>query len=56
MAAEISGASLRLNALDAHPNEKYNALVARHLMPHLAMLYSEIRQRNPEQVFRATLP
>jgi GDSL-like Lipase/Acylhydrolase family len=35
VAAKVDGASLRLNALDAHPNEKYNAIVARHLAPYL---------------------
>jgi hypothetical protein len=28
-------AALRLNVLDAHPNERYNVLVAEHLTPYL---------------------
>jgi lysophospholipase L1-like esterase len=36
MQQEIPEGSLRLNALDAHPNERYNALVAEHLAPWLA--------------------
>ena len=43
MQAKVSASSLRLNALDAHPNEEYNALVARHLTPYLARIYSETR-------------
>jgi hypothetical protein len=31
-------ASLRLNALDPHPNEKYNALIAQHLTPYLSAM------------------
>ncbi len=32
----IPESSLRLNAVDAHPNEKYNAVVAEELAPHLS--------------------
>lgn len=35
-ASGISEASLRLNPLDAHPNEKYNAVVAEHLAAYLS--------------------
>lgn len=52
--ANVSESSLRLNALDAHPNEKYNALVARHLAPYLAELYAATRGR--EQALRARFP
>jgi len=38
IASGIDEASLRLNALDAHPNEKYNAFVAAELAPFLARL------------------
>jgi hypothetical protein len=34
----VEEASLRLNAIDAHPNEKYNALVAEALAPRIARL------------------
>jgi lysophospholipase L1-like esterase len=34
----VEEASLRLNAIDAHPNEKYNALVAEALAPQIARL------------------
>ena len=36
IASGIDEASLRLNALDAHPNEKYNAFVAEALAPFVA--------------------
>lgn len=36
IASGIDEASLRLNALDAHPNEKYNAFVAEQLTPFVA--------------------
>jgi hypothetical protein len=36
IASGIDEASLRLNALDAHPNEKYNAFVAEQLVPFVA--------------------
>jgi lysophospholipase L1-like esterase len=36
IASGIDEASLRLNALDAHPNEKYNAFVAEQLAPFIA--------------------
>jgi len=49
MEANVRASSLRLNALDAHPNEKYNALVAGYLTPYLEKLYSEIRTPKPEQ-------
>ena len=35
------GSDLRLNLLDEHPNEKYNALVADVLYPHLVKLIAE---------------
>ena len=38
IASGIDEASLRLNALDAHPNEKYNAFVAEALAPFIAKL------------------
>jgi hypothetical protein len=34
-ASGVHYAALRLNALDAHPNERYNVLVAEHLTPYL---------------------
>jgi hypothetical protein len=42
--AGVSGAALRLNALDAHPNERYNALVARQLTPYLEGFYTRTRR------------
>ena len=38
IASGIDEASLRLNALDAHPNEKYNAFVAEALAPFIGAL------------------
>lgn len=38
IASGIDEASLRLNALDAHPNDKYNAFVAEALAPFIAKL------------------
>ena len=38
IASGIDEASLRLNALDAHPNDKYNAFVAEALAPFIAQL------------------
>ena len=38
IASGIDEASLRLNALDAHPNEKYNAFVAEALAPFIGRL------------------
>jgi lysophospholipase L1-like esterase len=36
--AGVEAASLRLNVVDAHPSEKYNALVAEHLTPFVEKL------------------
>jgi lysophospholipase L1-like esterase len=38
IASGVDESSLRLNVLDAHPNEKYNALVAEQLAPFIAKL------------------
>ena len=50
IARQLEEASLRLNALDAHPNDKYNALVAEELRPFfsrvLAMLGNRIEVQN----------
>lgn len=44
LARGIDGASLRLNALDAHPNERYNALIAELLAADLARFLSAKRE------------
>jgi hypothetical protein len=43
IARGVAGASLRLNALDAHPNERYNALVAEELAADLAQFLAAKR-------------
>ena len=45
IASGIRESSLRLNALDAHPNEKYNAAVAEYLVPYLSTLVSTSEDR-----------
>ncbi|HEX2198848.1 MAG TPA: SGNH/GDSL hydrolase family protein [Burkholderiales bacterium] len=47
IAGGLEESSLRLNALDAHPNEKYNAAAAAELAPHLERLMKEIDGTTP---------
>jgi hypothetical protein len=42
IARKVDAASLRLNAIDAHPNEKYNALVAEELSQHFFGLLNSL--------------
>ena len=51
MASGVRESSLRLNAIDSHPNEAYNALVARQLAQ---FLDSRLPMVRPEQALRAT--
>ncbi|HEX6267273.1 MAG TPA: SGNH/GDSL hydrolase family protein [Burkholderiales bacterium] len=48
IARRLEEASLRLNALDAHPNEKYNAAAAAELAPHLERMAKEIKGMAPK--------
>ncbi len=47
IARRLDEASLRLNALDAHPNGKYNAVAAAELAPHLERMAKEIEGTAP---------
>ena len=51
-ARRLDEASLRLNLLDAHPNENYNAAVAEELAPRLARLVEAIESRRGLQPVR----
>ena len=46
-AAGVPEASLRLNPLDAHPNEKYNAVIAEHLAAYLSGFLSAGARLSP---------
>jgi len=52
IARGVAESSLRLNALDAHPNEKYNALVAEELMPHVSRALAALRSADGVQYAR----
>ena len=51
-ARRLDEASLRLNLLDAHPNENYNAAVAAELAPRLARLLEALDNRRGLQPVR----
>jgi hypothetical protein len=46
IALQIDPSSLRLNPIDAHPNEQYNAIVAEYLSPHIIQIMNaEMRKK-----------
>jgi hypothetical protein len=49
LARRLEEASLRLNALDAHPNGAYNAVVARELSPYFSRVLALLGDRDVQQ-------
>jgi hypothetical protein len=49
IARQVEEATLRLNRLDAHPNERYNAVVAEELSEHVAAVLDLSRPDDPIQ-------